>query len=96
MIVRGFSFIIAHYPDEGFLHEMIIHNEFRQADRYLFQGGYIYFAFIFFFYLIFFIINLNILKKIEKEFKKENIEDSCIFKIDEDISKENIIKTIKT
>lgn len=71
MIVRGFSFIIGTYPDEGLIYELLSHKEFSQVHRYFYKEGYIYLTLILMLYGSFLVINKFMIKSTIKELEKE-------------------------
>ena len=74
MIVRGFSFIIGTYPDEGLMYELVSHKEYSQVNQYFYQEGYIYITSNLMLYAIFLVLNKFMLKGTKKELEKESKE----------------------
>ena len=71
MIVRGMSFIVGTYPDEGLIYELVSHKEFSQVNYYFYREGYIYLTSIFMLYGTFLVLNKFMIKGTRKDLEKE-------------------------
>ncbi len=71
MIVRGVSFIIGTYPDEGLMYELLAHMEYSQVNTYFFHEGYIYLTSNLMLYGIFLVSNKLTIKATKRELEKE-------------------------
>lgn len=74
MIVRGFSFIIGTYPDEGLMFELLSHKEYSQVHQYFYKEGYIYLTLNLMLYGTFLALNKFMIKETRKELERENKE----------------------